>query len=229
MPTKKREAAPRKTAKQAADDAAKRSAASRKPAPSKAPAKELDTDLIHADDTELASPVTLAHLRKKAAELRDAKKRVKDLEETLEQAQKYVTGLETKELPDLLAEAKMKNLTVEAEGNEPAFTITRSPFYRAVMPEESGPGFTWLEDNGHGDIIKRVFTIKLPMDREDMADKLKKFLEKHVYVWEVKETVPWSTLTAFVKEQVEKGESVPLDILGAFVGEIVKIKPVKEK
>lgn len=218
-----------KKATATAKRAATKTPPSKKPAaPAPASSSELDT-LIDADDTVHATPVTMEKLRAKAKELRDARQRVDDLEQTLKEAVAVATQLETKELPELFAQAKVKNIEVEADGNNPAFTAKRSPYYRAVLPQESGPGLTWLEDNGHGDIIKRVYTVKLPMDSEDMAARLKHFLEKHEFDFDLKETVPWSTLTAFVKEQIEKGEKLPLEPLGAFVGEIVKIKPTKEK
>jgi hypothetical protein len=187
------------------------------------------TDLIESDDTTFATPITMEKLRAKAKELRDARQRVDDLEETLKQAKALATQLETKELPDLFSQAKTKAIEVEAEGNNPAFSARKSPYYKAVLPEESGPGLTWLEDNGHGDIVKAVYTVKLPRGTEEMSKALKDFLEEGLYEYELKETVPWTTLTAFVKEQIEKGEKLPLEPLGAFVGEIVKIKPAKEK
>jgi hypothetical protein len=39
-----------------------------------------------------------------------------------------------------------------------------------------------------------------------------------------KENVPWNTLTAWLKEQVEKGNTPPLDTIGGEVGRIVKLK-----
>lgn len=41
-------------------------------------------------------------------------------------------------------------------------------------------------------------------------------------------SVPWNSLTSFVKEQASKGAEMKLDLIGATVGQVVKIKPRKD-
>jgi hypothetical protein len=111
----------------------------------------------------------------------------------------------------------------------PEMTLENKPFYKAVLPEDSDAGLRWLEKNGHGDLIKRVFTVKLPMNSKKQATSLRNFVQKLDLAYEEKETVPWTTLTAFVKEMIEKRKkAVPLDILGGLIGRIVKIKQEKK-
>ena len=43
----------------------------------------------------------------------------------------------------------------------------------------------------------------------------------------IAQSVPWNTLTAFVKEQVEAGTVIDLKKLGATVGQVVKLKKRK--
>jgi hypothetical protein len=55
-------------------------------------------------------------------------------------------------------------------------------------------------------------------------------LEKAGFEFENKRAMPWNTLTSFVKEQVEVKQKTPnLEVIGATVGKIVKLKPRKEK
>ncbi len=123
---------------------------------------------------------------------------------------------------------------------------------KAEWPEEQRQkAFDWLEENGHGDLIKTEFYIQFPRFMLPVARWLTEHVAglrpeltlmeptgrgKNKTIKEVTKVVeipgakvdlgvPWNTLTAFVKEQVEKGAKLPLDTLGATVGKIVKIKP----
>lgn len=172
----------------------------------------------------------LENVRNMVRSMRDLKHEVKELEERQEEKKKLLTQIETKDLPDLFAEYNLSSLGLDAEGNMPSYVATAQPYYKAVLPKESDAGLRWLEENGHGDMIKRVYTIKLDRGTEEIATQLREFLEEHDLAFEEKEDVPWATLTAFVKEQIEKySNTPPLELLGAFVGKIVKLKPKKEK
>ena len=172
----------------------------------------------------------LEAVREMCRAMRDLQHEIKDLEEQQAEKQKRLTKLSMNDLPDLFAEHKIKSLGLDAEGNMPAYDLTAQPYYHAVLPEESDPGLRWLEANGHGDMIKRVYTVKLQMDSEEQAEELRSFLEERDLAFDEKETVPWNTLTAFIKEQIEKRHNTPpLDILGAFVGRVVKMKPKRNE
>lgn len=189
----------------------------------------------------------LEAVRKKLREFRDQQQIKAGLEERLKQVNIALFETEHKTLPDLFNDVGIDKLGLPAEGNLPAYDADLSPYYKASIsaewPEEKrAEAFKWLDDNNHGDIIKSAYVILLPRGARTIALALekaikglkarlpgKKTLQKVDVDYVVKLEVPWNTLTAFVKEQVEKGEAPPLDVLGATVGEIVKLKPRKEK
>jgi hypothetical protein len=82
----------------------------------------------------------------------------------------------------------------------------------------------WLEDNGHGDIIKR--TVAVMFDRgEDVAmEALCAELRSKGLPVKPSAAVHHSTLAALVKELLESGEDVPFDTLGVFVQRVTKIE-----
>lgn len=167
----------------------------------------------------------LDQIRAQCKVMRDLSLEIKDAQAAIAEKQKQLTKLSMVTLPELFAENNIPSITIGAEGNLPAMTLESKPFYKAVLPEESDAGLRWLEKNKHGDLIKRVFTVKLPMDSKKQADALRKVVQKLDLPYEEKETVPWTSLTAFVKEMIEKRKkAVPLDILGAMIGRVVKIK-----
>jgi hypothetical protein len=155
---------------------------------------------------------------------------IEDAKLSLKEKQASFTLLSMKTLPELFAENNIPSITIGPEGNAPGMTMESKPFYKAVLPEDSEPGLKWLKANGAGDLIKRVFTIPLPMDSDKAANELRKALKKMNIRYEEKETVPWMTLTAFVKELIEKRKKgVPLEILGAIIGRVVKVKSERAK
>lgn len=172
----------------------------------------------------------LDQIRAQCKIMRNLTLEIKDAEMALAEKKKALNTLSMKTLPELFAENNIPSITLGAEGNLPPMTLESRPFYKAVLPEESDQGLRWLEKNNHGDLIKRVFTVKLPMDSKKKSDILRTLVQKLDLAYEEKETVPWTTLTAFVKEMIEKRKKpIPLEILGAMIGRIVKVKQERQK
>jgi hypothetical protein len=127
-----------------------------------------------------------------------------------------------------------------------AVDLVLEPFYHANIavdwePQRREEAFKWLEENGHGDLVK--VNVMFSFRKEQLADarwlqtavKLIQAAQAECGI-ETENTIPdptmkmevhYGTLTAFVREQVECGAELPLEKLGATVGQIVKIKPRK--
>ena len=172
-------------------------------------------------------------LRDVARRLRDKKREVTDLDERLSEAKAEVRAIESKELVDLMAEVGVDRVGLPAEGNYPACDAELKPYYHAVIsadwePEKRQAAFAWLDGAGHGDLIKTAITVLIPRDDRAVALSIQHYLEQCGVQHTVQLDVPWNTLTAFVREQVEKyHRTPPLETLGATVGRVVKIKPRK--
>lgn len=203
--------------------------------------KEL-LSVIKGADRLLPPPDKLDHIRNVAKAMRSLGQEIEDAEAALAEKKARMTNLTMKELPDLFEQYNIPSLTLGAEGNSPEVELVSQPFYKAVLPKDENDvtlpaGLKWLEKNKHGDLIKRVFVVSLPMDSVKEAQALQKFLmgpkrkrntKTSRYQFEAKSTVHHGTLTAFVREQIEKGRSgLPLEILGATVGKIVRMKATK--
>lgn len=190
---------------------------------------------IKGDKVEGPPKDKLDHIRALAKGLRGLIQQIADTQATLKAYNTRKYDLEMKELPDLFGECNITTISIGADGNAPAVDLTASPYYKAVLPKDAEDnvlpaGLEWLEKNKHGDLIKQVYTIPFAMDNVKQTKLLKAFLKKNKIGYEVKKTVPWTTLTAFVKEMIEKRhKALPLEILGATVGKIVRMKPSKEK
>lgn len=107
-------------------------------------------------------------------------------------------------------------------------------------PEKRDAAFQWVEEAGGGDIIANTVTVAFP--REDaeaaaeFAEEVSRRFHNHPGIQVKRErSVPWNRLTSWLKEYVEwsppRGVQklpVPLDLLNATIGRVVKIKGVKE-
>jgi hypothetical protein len=199
---------------------------------SESPPETVDPNLLARikGDKVVVSEDKLDIIRAHCKIMRDLTLQIKDAELAVAEKKKQLSDLSTKTLPELFAQNNVPSITIGAEGNMPEMTMESKPFYKAVLPDDSDQGLRWLEKNNAGDLIKRVFTVKLPLNSGKQAKALRAFVQKLDLAYEEDETVPWTTLTAFVKERIEKlKKPVPLDILGAIIGRVVKIKREREK
>jgi hypothetical protein len=212
-----------------------------------APRTQMKSNSANAVSTSREAP---AYVKAKAApgepeleKIRDACKaarnlqlEISDAENALKEKRASLNDLERKVLPDLFSVAGITSLTLEANGNMPAYEAERSPYYRANIAanwpdEKRQEAFDWLEKNGGGDLIKAEIIITLPRKSEKLRKSVLAALKKlKLPDVEVDLAVPWSSLTSFVRECYEKRKiKPPLDKLGADVGEIVRLKVQKEE
>ena len=82
----------------------------------------------------------------------------------------------------------------------------------------------WLRDNGHEDLIKNTISVNFGRGEDESASKLREALNNEGSSYTDKTGVHSQTLKAFVREQVESGQNLPLDLLGVFIGQKTTIK-----
>ena len=139
----------------------------------------------------------------------------------------------TKELVELLDQARVDAVVVDGR------TFAAEMYYKASIPEENRKeAHDWLEAHDAGDLIKRTLVVEFPKDAEEESARLRDYIRTHFQMAEVdeKRLVPWARLTSWLKgehetysrEMAEHGTSKvvmpPLDIMGATISRIVKIK-----
>lgn len=172
-------------------------------------------------------------VRQKVAEVRDAELRLEDLEEQVSLLKKQLDRIYKEELPSLMDEAGVDSLGIPASGNHPAFDAKLSPFYSANIAaswdaERRAQGFRWLEENGHGDLIKTEVAVSFARGDHEEAKKLLHELSAKGVKPSLKESVHAQTLTAWLREQVESGGEIPpLEKIGGYIGRVVNLKPRK--
>lgn len=188
-------------------------------------------DLIRAEVAKIsASSDKLEILKEAANRLRELEFKKEELEAELATVKKNIATLTERDLVQLFSETNMSSLTLDAEGNYPAMKFDKTTYYNAKIPEDKeSEAFSWLHENGHGDLVKTVVSASFGMGEREDAEKVEKAISKLGIDYNSKLSVHPATLKSFVKTELEAGHALPMDALGVYVGETVKIKILKGK
>ena len=190
---------------------------------------EIDALLNEAEEQKQTG-VRIAAVREAVAHLRELDQQRADLEERLTQIKNRITEITEVELVNLFGEANISSLTLDADGNYPAVKAERVNYYSAKIPEDrEAEAFDWFERSGHGDLVKSVISVPFGMKELEESKRLAEKLEAEGYDYNSKLGVHHTTLKAFVKSELEAGRTLPMDLLGAYQGEMVKLKTIKGK
>ena len=190
---------------------------------------------LHAVDRPPATD--LSQLRFELARLRDLQVQKADLEERLRTLSREINDSQHKTLPDLFDACGIREVAIPATGNLPALHAKVTPFYAANIAagwpdERRNIAFSKLTELGGGDLIKCEVITSFGRAERDDAHALAQYIA-HVYdqIARVGEAVAHQTLAAWLRERGERGElpsTQDLEILGAIVGRVVKVKETTE-
>lgn len=163
----------------------------------------------------------LAKISALAVEQKKAEAEVARLEEELKKAQDKLRDISEFRLPALMDSIEMTDFTLR-DGSK----IKVDEKLRASIPSiHETAAFKWLEENRQGGLIKRQFLIDFNREQEEWAAKFAKELSERddPLNFKCKRSVHPQTLAAFVREQLEEGVAIPLDIFGVFRQRVTKI------
>lgn len=153
----------------------------------------------------------LGEVAKLANALQRADGEIEELEKKLKEKKKHATHLREEALPGAMEEIGLKQITLE---NGDQIKIVEN-VYAAIPKAQEQRAFSWLEDHGFGSLIKSEVTASFGKGEAEQANQAIQFLKEQGYTFKTKEQVHPQTLRAFLKEQLEKGSNIPLDLFGA--------------
>lgn len=180
----------------------------------------------------MPTDAALKNLAAKAQELETLEQRIENGEALLASLKEQANTLRHKTLPDLMALIGTDRIGIPGADAD----LVEKPYYRANIAaewtqERKDAAFAYLEGRGDGALVRTQVTVSFGKGELRFAKMLERTIResKRFGKFEpvVARTVPWNTLTAFVKEQVEKGRTLDLEVLGATVGRIAEIKKRK--
>ena len=155
-----------------------------------------------------------------ANDIADTDQEINNIEDQLKKKKDYKKHLSENVLPNLFAEVGLSELKL-ADGRH----LKVGNYYGASIKEaKKEAAFAWLRNNGFGDLIKNQVSCSFGRDEDEKARGLINTLSEKGYQSSQREWVEPSTLRAFIREQHEAGKQLPMDLLGAFVGQKTTIK-----
>ncbi len=155
-----------------------------------------------------------------------AEDNIVELNRQVDEAKANLRKIEEKDFPDLMVEMGIPKFTLDS-GIE---VELKTNVFASLTEERREDGHAWLEENGHGDLIKREFIIRFNRDEESWAKKFARDLaqRKKQVALTIKRAVPPPTLKKFVVDALHAGDDVPLETFGVFEKKVTKIKRPKE-
>ena len=159
-------------------------------------------------------------LSDKVIELKNLEDEIENAEESLSKLKekaKYISGIE---VPQMMEEMHITKLKLK-DGE----SVEIKKIYGAsITPDNQEKAFTWLRNNGLGDIIKNDVTVTFGRGEDNKAMAYATLAKEQGFEPVQKETVHAITLKALVRERLEAGHEMPSDLFKIYAGNSTKIK-----
>ena len=151
--------------------------------------------------------------------LRNLEDQLKVDEELLKDKKRDIEKISGEIIPTLLSEMGLSSLKL-ADGS----AVEVKPYYGANISEKNREAaYNWLRANNLGDIIKNNITVSFGMNEDNKAAEYANLAQSQGYQPTQKLKVEPMTLKALVRERIEKGVEMPMDIFNVFVGNRTKL------
>jgi len=175
---------------------------------------------MEKDQTEVLDRTeNIKSLADQVKKLRDLEDQVKAEEQALKDKEKEIERISGDVIPTLLSEMGLSSLKL-ADGS----AVDVKPYYAAnISVANREAAYGWLRSNGLGDIIKNDITVSFGRNEDNKAAEYANLARGQGFQPTQKLKVEPMTLKALVRERIEAGKTMPMDIFNVFVGNRTKI------
>ena len=161
-----------------------------------------------------------------AKALSDQVTKLQSLEDEIEEQEKKLKELKRNQellsgevIPTMMTEMNISTLKL-ADGS----AVEVKPVYGAsISIANKEAAYTWLRDNGLGDLIKNEITVAFGRNEDNKAMAYATLAQGQGYEPIQKLKVEPMTLKAMVRERLESGQEMPSDLFNVFAGNRTKI------
>ena len=158
-------------------------------------------------------------LSDKVLELKDLEDEITNAEESLKKLKEKAKVVSSVEIPAMMDDMQITKLKLK-DGE----SVEIKKIYGAyIPPDQQGAAFTWLRNNGLGDIIKNDITVTFGKGEDNKAAEYAVLAKGQGYEPIQKIGVHPQTLKAMVRERLESNQDVPSDLFKPFEGNQTKI------
>ena len=165
----------------------------------------------------------LDSISKLANEAASLEQKIAETEQTLKDHKQSLYKITDEQLPEALETMGLQKFTLK-DGSE----ISVKPIYSASIPKDrKDEAFQWLRDHEFGDLVKNNVTVTFARGEDDKAKKFVDLCMSKNFTPSQLEKVEPMTLKAWLRERVEGGDAVPLDLFGGYISQRATIKRSK--
>ena len=161
-----------------------------------------------------------------AKSLSDQVVKLKQLEDSLVEKEKELKELKRhidlvsgEVIPTMMQEMNISTLKL-ADGS----SVEVKPVYGAsITVANKEAAYTWLRENGLGDLIKNEITVSFGRNEDNKAQQYAVLAQGQGFEPVQKLKVEPMTLKALVRERLESGQEMPSDLFNVFAGNRTKV------
>ena len=172
------------------------------------------------DQTEVLDRTeNIKSLASQVKNLKELEDELKADEESLKNKKKEIERISGEVIPTMLSEMGLSSLKL-ADGS----AVEVKQYYAAnISAINRDAAYGWLRSNGLGDIIKNDITVSFGRNEDNKAAEYANLAKGQGYQPTQKLKVEPMTLKALVRERIENGKDMPMDIFNVFVGNRTKL------
>ena len=158
-------------------------------------------------------------LSDKVLELKDLEDEIANAEESLKKLKEKAKVVSSVEIPAMMDDMQITKLKLK-DGEQ----VEIKKIYGASIPKDhQEAAFTWLRNNGLGDVIKNDITVTFGRGEDNKATAYADLAKGQGFEPVQKIGVNPMTLKALVRERLENGQDVPEELFKPFEGNQTKI------
>ena len=184
------------------------------------------TEQMEQDQTDVIDQTkninSLANQVKKLKALEDE---IRDDEELIKKKKNNLEQISGEIIPTMLSEMGLSSLKL-ADGSS---VDVKQNYSASISVANREKAYSWLRQNGLGDIIKNEITVSFGRGEDNKAADYANLALGQGYQPTQKLKVEPMTLKALVRERIEAGNDLPTDIFNVFVGSRTTIKRKQEQ
>ena len=142
-----------------------------------------------------------------------------DKEKELKELKRHVELVSGEVIPTMMQEMNISTLKL-ADGS----SVEVKPVYGAsITVANKEAAYTWLRENGLGDLIKNEITVSFGRNEDNKASQYAVLAKGQGFEPVQKLKVEPMTLKALVRERLESGQEMPSDLFNVFAGNRTKV------
>jgi hypothetical protein len=180
---------------------------------------------FEADSVAKVTKEQLKRVAKMVKVQTDQEDKISNIELILEKENKRLQQIRCEIFPALLKEIGLTELKTSSGAKIEIKRMTTI----TIPADKRAKAFEWLRKHGFGSLIKTLVTARFGRGEEAKAKILFQKLIKQKLDAESSENIPHQTLSAFGREQMEKGKQLPKKFFTLFELDITKVTRPKNE